>query len=176
MRGGLLLVALLLVVGGCSAKIAQPKVGDTWQIAAVDRSGAFGSITIQRGEVIPLPPGTDAEVFAPGANRAVLVHIAYEPERPSDSGFGSFDWDGRVAPPGASRIMGLVSGVDWPVDGTLPMQLPGSANAIAGWMVIPVTEAELGQPITLVYQPIIADGGNGESNPEVVSEIVVYAP
>ena len=45
-----------------------------------------------------------------------------------------------------------------------------------GWMVIPVTEAELGQPITLVYQPIIANAGNGEQNPEVVSEIVIYAP
>lgn len=176
MHRGLMICAVLLVVGGCGQTLVPPEVGDTWQIEAVDRSGAFGTITAERGEVIPLPPGTNAEAFAPGATRAVLVHIAYEPERPSDSGFGSFDWDGRVAPPGASRIMGLVSGVDWPVDGTLPMQLPGSANAIDGWLVIPATEAELGQPITLVYQPIIADGGNGESNPEVVNEIVIYAP
>jgi hypothetical protein len=153
-----------------------PEVGDTWQIEAVDRSGAFGSITIERGEVIRLPPDSDAETFVPGASRGVLVHMTYEPVRASDAGYGSIDWEGRVAEPGQPRIMGLIRGVDWPVFGTLPNRLPGSEGTIEGWMVIPVTEAELGQPITLVYQPVIADAGNGERNPEVVSEIAVYAP
>ena len=153
-----------------------PEVGDTWQIDAVDRSGTFGSITIERGEVIRLPPGNDAEAFAPGSSHGVLVRMTYEPARPSDAGYGSIDWEGHVAEPGQPRIMGLVQGMDWPVFGPLPNQLPGSDSTIEGWMVIPVTEAELGQPITLVYQPIIANAGNGEQNPEVVSEIVIYAP
>ena len=176
MRGGFLLVALALAVGGCVVTPVPPEVGDTWQIDAVDHSGTFGSITIERGEIIPLPPGTDADFFAPGASRGVLVQMSYEPERPSDAGYGSIDWEGRVAELGEPRIMGLVRGVDWPVFGTLPTQLPGSEGAIEGWMVIPVTEAELRQPITLVYQPIISDAGNGEQNPQVVSEVVVYAP
>jgi hypothetical protein len=175
MRGGSLLVALVLIVG-CTQELVPPEVGDTWQIDAVDRSGTFGSITIERGEVIRLPAGSDADIFLPGASHGVLVHMTYEPARPSDSGFGSFDWDGRVPPPGASRIMGLVSGVNWPVEGTLPTKLPGAADSIAGWMVIPVTEADLRQPITLVYQPIIADAGNGDRNPQVVTELVVHAP
>ncbi len=172
----LLLVAVLLVIGGCADALVPPEVGDTWQIDAVDQSGTFGSITVERGEVIRLPPGTNAEAFAPGSSRGVLVHMTYEPARPSDAGYGSIDWDGHVAEPGQPRIMGLVHGVDWPVFGTLPNQLPGSEGTIEGWMVIPVSEAELGQPITLVYQPIIASAGNGERNPVAVSEIVVYAP
>ena len=170
MRRQLLLVLLLLVIGGCASGARKPEAGDTWQLAAEDLSGTFGAITVERGAIIPLPPGTDADIFVPGATRGILVHISYEPQRPSDVGYGSLDWESRGTSPGEPRIMGLVRGVDWGVDGTLPTQLPGSANSIGGWMVIPVTEADLGQPITLLYQPIIVD------EPAPVAEIVVHAP
>ena len=80
-----------------------------------------------------------------GASHGVLVRMTYEPARPSDAGYGSIDWQGHVAEPGQPRIMDLVRSMDWPVVGTLPNQLPGSDSTIEGWMVIPVTEAELGQ-------------------------------
>lgn len=139
-----------LAAGGCEA--------------AIDESGMFGSITVERGEVVSLPPG--AQVFYPGSTHGVLVHKAYEPVRPSDAGFGSVDWGSRPV-----SLRGLISDVDWAVEGRpLPNQLPGSDNAINGWLVTPATEADLRSPITLLYQPLITD------EPEPLVEIIVYAP
>ena len=166
----LFIAGLLVFIGGCTATLDRPPVGDTWQIDGIDQSGVFGTITVERGEIIRLPPGANADAFAPGADRGILVRVSYEPDRPSDAGFGSLDWEGDVTGPGGPRIMGLAQGIDWPVNGTLPNQLPGSANSISGWLIIPVTEAELDQPVNLLYQPMLAD------EPESVAEIVIHAP
>ena len=170
MRQALLLASLVVVASGCGGILDRPQVGDTWQIEGVDHSGVFGTITIERGEIIRLPPGANADTFAPGANRGILVRVSYEPDRPSDAGFGSLDWEGDPIGPERPRIMGLAQGIDWPVNGTLPNQLPGSANSISGWLIIPVTEAELDQPVNLLYQPMLTD------EPESVAEIVIHAP
>ena len=61
---------LLLVIGGYTSGVTKPEAGVTWQLEAEDLSGTFGSITVERGAIIPLPPGTDAEIFFPGASVA----------------------------------------------------------------------------------------------------------
>lgn len=165
-----LLALLLVAVGGCGTNPEPPQALDTWQIDAVDQSGVFGTITVERDALIRLPPGSRVADHNPGAARGLLVLLTYQPDRASDSGFGAFDWDARGRAARVPGIAGLDSGANWPVDGTLPTRLPGSDRFIGGWMVIPVTEADLRQPITLLYVPIIAD------EPEAIAEIVVYAP
>ena len=49
-----------------------PEVGDTWQIDAIDQSGTFGSITIERGKVVRLRQATTPKPSLPGPAVASL--------------------------------------------------------------------------------------------------------
>lgn len=164
----------LIIATGCSVVPDRPAAGATWQIEAVDQAGAFGTITIERGEIIPVPPGSH-----PVATHGVLVHISYEPDRPSESGFGELDWGARLSreenaadlPP---RLMALVSDPGWPAE-PLGSKLPDVAEPLAGWIVVAVTELELAEEILLRYQPHIVPDGNG-LGAELVSEITIHVP
>ena len=170
------LLAVLTIVAGCANQ--QPAPGSTWAIDAVDESGTFGTITIERGDVVALPGHMRGAV--PGATHGILVNVSYAPDRAGDNGYGMIDWgaavgDEEVTVGGASfRVFGLDSGVDWPVEGRLGMCLPGCAEPLAGWFLIAVNAAELDGRVTLRYQPLLVDMGNNASDNELVTEVVIH--
>jgi hypothetical protein len=174
------LVLLVALIAGCGAAPVPPQPGASWTIDAVDRAGEFGTITIERGEVIDLRGRMRQAV--PGATRGILVHIGYTPTRASDTGFGAFDWgaaigDADIGVAEASlRRLALAGDVDWPVEPSLGTLLPGGADPLAGWLVIAVSPAELQGPITLRYQPLLEVLGPNASDNRLVSEIVIHDP
>ena len=178
------LCALVGPMAGCASSDQPSPIepGNTWMIEAVDQTGVFGTITLERGEVIDLPAEARMGAAVPGATHGILVHIEYESHRAGDAGIGLFDWGARTrqeAVPVAEasvRVSGLVSNAAWPVEPGLGTRLPGSANPLAGWLVIAVTPAELEGQVTLQYQPIVVDLGNGGADARLVSEVVVHDP
>jgi hypothetical protein len=174
----LLVAAVAVVAAGCGTD--GPGPGSTWTIDAVDRSGVFGSITITRGDIVDLPDPLGEAV--PGATRAMLVHVAYETDRGSDTGYGAVEWgasvgDEEISEAAASfRIQHLVSQLDWPVEGALGTQLPGGREPLEGWIVIALSEDELRQPVTLRYQPLLVDLGNNAFDNQLETELVIHEP
>lgn len=128
----------VLSASGCSTGPERPQAGDSWQIEAVDLSGANGTITVERGAIIAMP---ERVRFIPDASQGILVHISYEPDRPNDAGYGAFDWGARLACEEDEfesgmlpRVLPLLEAVDWPVEPFLGTKLPESADpSPAGW-------------------------------------------
>jgi hypothetical protein len=169
----------MTVLAGCSVGLDPPEVGGTWQIDAVDQAGVFGTITIERGEILDLPGYSDPAF--PGATRGIAVHITYAPQRASDTGYGALDWETSTAAevPVEGR-MGLTNPVpaeaDLPEGSALGSVLPDVRQVLSGWIVIPVSDEVLKGPVNLRYQPfLVPAGGNGLTS-QLVSEITIHAP
>jgi hypothetical protein len=170
----------VLFASGCSAAPERPQAGDSWQIEAVDLSGANGTITVERGAIIAMP---ERVRFVPDASHGILVHISYAPDRPNDAGYGAFDWGARLAREEDEfesgmlpRVLPLLEAVDWPVEPFLGTKLPESADPLAGWMVIAVSPDELAQEILLTYQPHLDRVQNGGFEARPVTDILIHAP
>jgi hypothetical protein len=134
--------------------LAEP--GDTVTLAAVDRTGRYGTITVTRGQVRPVRPDERERADADGATTVLDVHIAYLPVRASGIGFGKSDWgyvlesDNPSVVIAAILYLPIVRGPD-----ALGTALSSSSVALSGTIAIPVPRrADL--TIALLYDPIAA--------------------
>ena len=160
MRPSVTLLALLLLAG-CAAgppTLTQvPASEAAWELDAVDSAGPFGHITVDVGPVAPLPPAWVAA--DPARTHAQLVHVSYEIDRPGVEGYGSIDWRYSSAGDGGGILIfdepprEITAGMGVGVEESLPLRAPDSADDIEGWLMLTLGEANLAEPITLIYQP-----------------------
>jgi len=183
------LIVFSLVAGGCATDppvrtptpaptieemVSLAGVGDTATINAVDVEGAWGTISIRRGEDTGgyATNAIDTESFI------VEVWVQYELVRPTTATFGAEDWALATAsdrlPVGRSFIPDPPPPpfTDWDLD---PLLRGFSAEALAtdppvvsGWLYFEVPRTAKDEPLTLIYRP--------PGFPEAVSALLVRAP
>lgn len=150
--------------------------GNTVTIAAVDQSGRYGTITVtRRGERLVRADERQQVADTGGAITVVEVHVAYLPERATDTGFGYLDWqvwvDGTLEAGGAQVVFPalLFSGA-----GRLPNQLHGNAEA-SGLVAVPIPPSAVGKAVYLVYAPNIEPVDNGFDR-KVITRVKIWGP
>lgn len=151
--------------------------GDTLILAAIDRTGRYGTITLTRGGERPIRADERQQaVHAGGATTVVEVHVAYTPARASDSGFGSFDWQfwvgGELDVDGAPLLFPpLVSGPDFLRDAPA-----GHATRLSGDIGVPIPPSAAGKAVYLVYAPKIVPIADNQFDFKVVARIRAWGP
>jgi hypothetical protein len=150
--------------------------GNSVTIAAVDQGGRYGSITLtRRGERGLRADERQQTDLTGGAFTVVEVHVAYRPERATDTGFGLLDWqvwvDGTLA--GGAPVLFPILGFGGP--GSLPTQLHGNAE-IDGIVAVPIPPAAVGKAVYLVYAPIIVPVDSGGFDYKAVARVQVWGP
>jgi hypothetical protein len=186
-----LAVAVLLVAIGIVGYLlfllrAQPNAapkggglttpGNSVTIAAVDQVGRYGSIILtRRGERGLRADERQEAALTGGAFTVVEVHVAYRPERATETGFGFLDWqvwvDGTLA--GGAPV--LFPTLTFRGPGSLPTQLHGSAE-IDGTVAAPIPPAAVGKAVYLVYAPFIKPADGGGFDYKMVARVQVWGP
>ncbi len=147
------------------------KPGDTRTLDAVDPTGTWGTITIERGEDVAGYPQSeiDPELFL------VELFISYAPERlPEPEQFGSPDWALRPVDPDAEHFF-LVEPLDLqsgdvglgpqPALGVYPGAIDIFSTPTEGWIVFAVPRREANLDLELVY------GAAGLEDPESATPV-----
>ena len=189
LAAGLAIAGLVVYVAISGAKPSTPQPsssateqtlthpGDTVTLAALDRSGRYGTITLtRRGERPIRADERQQAVHAGGATTVVEVQIAYMPARASDSGFGNFDWqfwvDGELDVDGAPLLFPpVVSGPDFLSDAPT-----GHATGLSGDIGVPIPPSAAGRAVYLVYAPKIVPIADNQFDFKVVARIRVWGP
>ncbi|MDQ2933381.1 MAG: hypothetical protein M3R49_00100 [Chloroflexota bacterium] len=160
-----------------SAERTLTNPGDTVTMAAIDRSGRYGTITLtRRGERPIRADERQQAVHTGGATTVVELHIAYVPARASDSGIGNIDWQVWVG--GELDVAGdpllfppLVSGPD-----SLGDEIPGRAAVLSGIIGVAIPPSAAGRAVYLVYAPFIVPIADNQFDWKVVARIRVWGP
>jgi hypothetical protein len=161
--------------GATEQTLTRP--GDTVTLAAIDRSGRYGTITLTRGGERPIRADERQQaVHAGGATAVVEVRIAYTPARASDSGFGNFDWqfwvNGELDVDGAPLLFPpLVSGPDFLRD-----EPAGRATGLSGDIGVPIPPSAAGKAVYLLYAPKIVPIADNQFDFKVVARTRVWGP
>jgi len=152
------IVAYLFVLLGAQPNSVRPSggltvPGNTVTFAAVDHSGQFGTITVtRRGERPVTADELQWLAGTGGAMTVVEVEIAYAPQRPSDSGFGIFDWqvwvDGTFYPGGSPSLFMPITSA-----GQTTNEVAGHADPRVGILGVPIPPSAAGKAVFLVYTP-----------------------